>query len=259
MSHRRMRHLKPREIQGCSFAVDSTVASSLYNATTGGDLVAANGTVARWEDQSGNGRHVTQATENLKFIRKVSSQGGSDVLQMSATYGSNMRTDSFFPSSGNADVTVMSVSKAGSRNYGFAWAYGTNAAGRRPAWAAKFNISRSCMEYNGSFIGRESSPIEINTWHTHTWRATSATTTLSTSQRINGIAITSFPFQTNPTTLLNVGTAEQLSVGAFFDAGPQWNIDFLGLVATYDRSLPTAVAARLESAAMRKWRIKSIA
>ena len=49
---RRMRHLKPREIQGCQLALDASIPTSLYDATSGGSLVAADGVVRRWEDQS---------------------------------------------------------------------------------------------------------------------------------------------------------------------------------------------------------------
>jgi len=77
---RRMRHLKPREIQGCQLALDASIATSLYDATSGGSLVAANGAVARWEDQSGVGRHVTQATAAYQPTRKAATLNGLDAV-----------------------------------------------------------------------------------------------------------------------------------------------------------------------------------
>jgi hypothetical protein len=82
---RRMRHLKPREIQGCQLALDASIATSLYDTTSGGGLVAANGAVARWEDQSGNGYHVTQATGANQPLRRVAQKGGLDTLQFDNT------------------------------------------------------------------------------------------------------------------------------------------------------------------------------
>jgi hypothetical protein len=46
--------------------LDASDASTLFDATTGGSLVAADGAVARWEDKSGNARHATQATLSLR-------------------------------------------------------------------------------------------------------------------------------------------------------------------------------------------------
>jgi hypothetical protein len=60
---------------------DASDASTLFNATTGGSLVAADGGVARWEDKSGNGRHATQSTSGSRPLRKTSVQGGKDVLR----------------------------------------------------------------------------------------------------------------------------------------------------------------------------------
>lgn len=82
---RRMRHLKPREIQGCQLALDASIATSLYDATSGGSLVAANGGVARWEDQSGVGRHVTQATAAYQPTRKAATLNGLDAVLFDGT------------------------------------------------------------------------------------------------------------------------------------------------------------------------------
>lgn len=81
MSFRRMRHVKAREIQGCQIALDASIPSSLFDATSGGSLVAANGSVARWEDLSGNGRHVTQSSSTIRPLRRVANQGGLDAVE----------------------------------------------------------------------------------------------------------------------------------------------------------------------------------
>jgi len=61
--------------------LDASDASTLYDATSGGSLVAADGGVARWEDKSGNGRHMTQGTAGSRPARKTAIQGGLDVLR----------------------------------------------------------------------------------------------------------------------------------------------------------------------------------
>ena len=70
----------PRRISGIEQWLDASDASTLYDATTGGSLVAADGAVARWEDKSGRARHATQGTLNNRPLRKVQAIGGRDAL-----------------------------------------------------------------------------------------------------------------------------------------------------------------------------------
>lgn len=70
-----------------SLWLDASDSATLYDATTGGSLVAADGTVARWEDKSGNARHATQATLGYRPLRKTAVQNGKDILRFtSATF-----------------------------------------------------------------------------------------------------------------------------------------------------------------------------
>jgi hypothetical protein len=66
---------------GMQLWLDASDANTLYDATTGGSLVAADGGVARWEDKSGNGRHATQATSGSRPLRKDAVQNGRNVLR----------------------------------------------------------------------------------------------------------------------------------------------------------------------------------
>jgi hypothetical protein len=68
-------------ITGLELWLDASDASTLYDATTGGSLVAADGGVARWEDKSGNGRHATQATSGSRPARKTAIQNSLAVLR----------------------------------------------------------------------------------------------------------------------------------------------------------------------------------
>jgi len=71
----------PSGITGLQLWLDASDASTLYDATTGGSLVAADGGVARWEDKSGNDRHATQGTSGSRPVRKASVQNGLDGLR----------------------------------------------------------------------------------------------------------------------------------------------------------------------------------
>jgi len=68
-------------IAGLQLWLAADDASTLFDATTGGSLVAADGGVARWEDKSGNGRHLIQATSGSRPTRKTATQGSKDVLR----------------------------------------------------------------------------------------------------------------------------------------------------------------------------------
>jgi len=56
--------------------LDAADGSYLYDATSGGSLVAPNGAVARWEDRSGNSRHGTQSTIGFRPTYKTSILNG---------------------------------------------------------------------------------------------------------------------------------------------------------------------------------------
>jgi hypothetical protein len=72
-------------IAGLQLWLDAAAPETLFDATSGGSLVAADGAVARWEDKSGNGRHATQATSGSRPLRKTSIQGGKAVLRFDGT------------------------------------------------------------------------------------------------------------------------------------------------------------------------------
>jgi hypothetical protein len=65
--------------------LDASDASTLYDATTGGSLVAVDGEIARWEDKSGNSRHMTQTASASRPLRKSALQNGKDVALFDGT------------------------------------------------------------------------------------------------------------------------------------------------------------------------------
>ena len=73
----------PTSVSGLQLWLDAADASTLFNATTGGSLVAADGTIKRWEDKSGNGNHATEATNAP--IRKTGVFNGRDIVRFDGT------------------------------------------------------------------------------------------------------------------------------------------------------------------------------
>lgn len=70
----------PRRIANLAGWWDASVSTSLYDATIGGSLVAADGAVARWEDLSGNANHLTQSTSNNRPLRRTARQNARDMV-----------------------------------------------------------------------------------------------------------------------------------------------------------------------------------
>jgi hypothetical protein len=100
---------------GLQLWLDASDASTLYDATSGGSLVAADGGVARWEDKSGNSRHMTQATSGSRPARKTAIQGGLDVLRFDGSndFMSVASSTATFKFLHDGDSTLFFVLKAG--------------------------------------------------------------------------------------------------------------------------------------------------
>ena len=69
-------------ISGLQLWLDAADATTLYDATSGGNLVSTDGaTVARWQDKSGNGRHISQATANARPALKKGIKNAKNVIR----------------------------------------------------------------------------------------------------------------------------------------------------------------------------------
>lgn len=70
----------PLNLPGLVLWLDASDLNSMYDATTGGSLVASGNGVARWQDKSGNGRHATQGTANNRPTLNTNKQNGLPAL-----------------------------------------------------------------------------------------------------------------------------------------------------------------------------------
>lgn len=75
----------PTLISGLQLLLDASDRDSVYDATSGGSLVAADGGVARWEDKSGLGNHAIQATSGARPLLKLNNQNGLPGLLLDGT------------------------------------------------------------------------------------------------------------------------------------------------------------------------------
>lgn len=73
--------MRASEVKGCALAVDATRRSTLFDAPTFGALPAPDGLVGRWEDTSGNARHVQQITSARRPTLRAAGLNGRPSLE----------------------------------------------------------------------------------------------------------------------------------------------------------------------------------
>lgn len=108
----RRRNTNPIPALSPALWLDASDAATLYDATTGGGPVAPDGTIARWEDKSGNGRHILQATSAARATRKTAIKNGLDVARTTSATLLSIANCPIL--SGKTDYTTFSVFSAAS-------------------------------------------------------------------------------------------------------------------------------------------------
>ena len=89
--------------------LDASDPNTLFDAVAGGNLVGADGTVARWEDKSGNGRHATQSTLANQPLRKINVQNSRDGILYNGTDDFLNLTNSLLTSIGSGDFEIITA------------------------------------------------------------------------------------------------------------------------------------------------------
>jgi hypothetical protein len=73
-------NINPKLIPGLRLWLDGNESSSLYDNVTEGSNVASDGTIARWEDISGENNHAIQNDSNKRPVRKTGSLNSKDTV-----------------------------------------------------------------------------------------------------------------------------------------------------------------------------------
>lgn len=68
-----------------SLWLDASDSSRLFDAVSGGSLVADDGLVARWEDKSGNGNHATRSDSGTRPARRAGEINGLGAIDFSGS------------------------------------------------------------------------------------------------------------------------------------------------------------------------------
>ena len=259
----------PNDIAGLQLWLDASDASTLFDATTGGSLVAADGAVARWEDKSGYGRHATQATSGSRPLRKTAIQGGKDALRFDGSndfisVASSTATFSFLHA---ANSTVFAVVKrtggtsgaflnnsngGGTSHNGSSYSI-VNGSGTNDRVVHNIFRGQSGTSTCGN-VSANGSVANAFSAFSFVGRPTSGTASLRSAMRINAGGVIS-----NNTETSSAGTGDaytNLSVGT-----DNWNVDqgFCGCdiaeIIIYNTALSDTDRAAVEAYLIGKWAI----
>ena len=97
----------PVTIPGLQLWLDSADPTTLYDSDVGGSLVTTDGSaIARWEDKSGKGRHLTQPIVNKRPVLKTGIKNGKNVLEFDGV-DDNMSLLNGFANSSNSTFAFM--------------------------------------------------------------------------------------------------------------------------------------------------------
>ena len=136
----------PADISGLQLWLDAT--TGLYDATSGGSEVTADGaSVARWEDQSGNGYHVTQGTANDQPVLKTSQQNSLNIVRFDGVNDFLLGSTNF-PITGSSNRTVFTVFKRVDANNRSIVSWGGSGTGLLCAFTAEY-----FLRFNGTIKG----------------------------------------------------------------------------------------------------------
>jgi len=255
----------PQTISGLQLWLDASAAGSLYDATSGGSLVAADGGVARWEDKSGNARHATQGTSGNRPLRKTAIQGGKDVLRFD---GSNdlltIGDAATFKFLHSADSTVF-IALTRSSNSGSAIMGTADGGTGTVGWTSYFFNGTSTNDRFGLILGRGQSGVAVSQvnsgsavissgWNVLSFvsKPTDATAANRASLRQNGGTAAADNAATGTVSANN--SAGAFTIGAYVGFAADYGGDIAEIII-YNSALSDTDREAVESYLMTKWGI----
>ena len=136
--------------------LDGADASTMFDATTGGSLVAPDGSIARWEDKSGNARHATQGTVLNRPQRKTAIQNGRDIVRFDGSNDSLAHAANFL--NGLSGLTIFAVNKwqRNASNNGTLYSYGVTGQFTNDILRGQFGASTRLAQINNGADGSAS-------------------------------------------------------------------------------------------------------
>jgi hypothetical protein len=233
----------PADVAGLVLWLDGADAGTLYDATTGGSLVAVDGAVARWEDKSGNSRHFTQSDSARRPARRSSVKNGLGAV-------------------GFANDWLTGVYTYGVGSIFVVWNHPTTVSGDTLPGIFSSRTSSSNKVANSSLpftlmlpsaanVGVDPSPAST------TYRLNGSTPSAQITSFSTGVAARTSPdrWQRLSATFSSVAGSKAFVIGAdSFTASARLMQDgHVGEIIAYSGTLSASVAADVESYLVDKW------
>jgi hypothetical protein len=221
--------------------LDANDRNTLYDATTGGALVAPDGAVARWEDKSGNSNHGTQATLARRAILKTNQQNGKNVIRFNGLTTPGNGTFFSHPWNETSEFTFFSAIKSGT-------------AAHRHIFGAKSSgaITLIYQSANGPFATYNSIPAEIKatTSIASSWNVISLVKNTTLSLRTNR----SLEYGPSSFTPYGGDTNNRRSIGGYANPSLEETFkDDIGEIIVYAKTLTTDQCLQVEQYLKKKW------
>ena len=258
----------PTSLPGLQLWLDASDSSTLYDATSGGSLVAADGGVARWEDKSGNARHATQSTSGSRPVRKTAIQGGLDVLRFDGSddwfvFSSSTSTFKFLHStdstvfvaltrSSTDDASIVDNVGGSTAGTGFTmyFANGSASSDKITAFAGR-GVSQQT-----TFINTSGNDFVPSGWSvvSHVGQPLDATAAERSALRRNGGATQSNNSSTNAASTSNA--SNDLRIGSFHNLNTSYTFGGdIAEIIIYNSALSDTDREAVENYLMTKWGI----
>ena len=249
----------PATVSGLQLWLDASDASTLYDATSGGSLVAADGGVARWQDKSGNGRHFTQSSSGSRPLRKTSVQGGKDTLLFD---GSNdfLEGGDYLDFTAPYGLTFFVVVRRSTSGYSAVFGkYGRDSAtGRETGWLLEmmdnslFRFYVANKDTNVASGVSSSVTLEANSYAVLSVRSTAGSASTTTTLYKGGASVSTTGSVADAAIdndfAMQIGRYVWTSPGGYFGGS-------IGEIVVYNAALSNTDRAAVESYLMTKWSI----
>jgi len=243
----------PSSISGLQLWLDAAAPETLFDATSGGSLVAANGAVARWEDRSGNARHYTQATAGNRPSRRLAVQGGRDAIGFDGSNDALLRSSSLF--SNTTALSWFVVAKNADTTNGTKMLFTERVAGNDGGFRVAALPSQIYYSRNSSSSSEAVTVIENVQWPSSAVVLSMVTTASSGAARRNGVSA-----GTDSRTLASVAYQSLSVIGTNLqdDGGLTSAFHWNGLICeiiVYNSAISDNNRTAVESYLMTKWGI----
>jgi hypothetical protein len=263
----------PRSIAGLEAWWDAADASTLFDAATGGSLVANDGDVGRWEDKSGNARHFEQGTAANRPLRKPASingrhgvyfDGNNDLLKIPSSQASfNFLHNAtgghvfivFEPDAGQGDIKLLFTNN--SSNGSVSGQTGTyfryDEAAERPVFVS---VSSGVLRV-ARWLDDASTPADTPYVFSMQFDAHNATAGDRLDAYRNGTAIS--PTVITSASETGIATAnnasQEMTMGASSGTAANWFAGSIGEVIIYSGLLSDAARINVTKYLQRKWAV----